>query len=108
MEVAFPAPSQAQSEHTGPCGVQEPLLPAAPPPAWLSGTNSIVVFHVLRRGHRWGEGIAVMHLIHCQIPQSFAGGPRGAVWLESTWRAAREAGLGVDQVDPRHLSLEKR
>lgn len=35
MEVAFPALSQAQSEHTGPCRVQEPLLPAAPPPAWL-------------------------------------------------------------------------
>lgn len=33
MEVAFPALSQAQSEHTGPCRVQEPLLPAAPPPA---------------------------------------------------------------------------
>ena len=37
MEVAFLALSQAQSEHTGPWGVQEPLLPAAPPPAWLSG-----------------------------------------------------------------------
>lgn len=50
-----------------------------------------------------------MHLIRCrQIPEWVAGGPRGAVCLESAWRAAREAGLGMDQVDPRHLSLEKR
>lgn len=105
MEVAFPALSQAQSEHTGPCRGWEPFfLPRLHLPNTLT-TNSIVVFHVLGGEVTGGKGC-------CDAPGPLLSDPRvgrrrrGAEWLEGAWGAAREAGLGVAQSGPR-LSLQK-
>lgn len=84
--------------HAGPAGLRNLfLLPLLSLPGSVA-TNSIVVSCVLRRGHTWEEGTALLHLSLCRgVPGRAARGPPGgAVWLSGAWRVARAARAGCE------------